>query len=161
QPMVARRELELLERDRVGHAARLRPVARPRTYLRSLDPRLPQAVWMLEIGTLVNFFGSGVAYPFLFIYLHNVRGFALGTGGLVGGLVARASHPGSFTVLFLVDTASYLAMIAFLPLVPSPELPPGTTDAAPRGYLHVLRDRAFVSLSSLNIVYIAAGYATF
>src|SRR5207253_3066119 len=36
-----------------------------------------------------------------------------------------------------------------------------TADAAPRGYLHVLRDRAFVSLSSLNIVYIAAGYATF
>src|SRR5207244_10504154 len=52
-------------------------------------------------------------------------------------------------------------MLAFLPLVPDPELPPETTSAAPAGYLHVLRDRVFVSLAGLNVVFIAAGYATF
>jgi MFS family permease len=53
------------------------------TYFRSLDPRLPRAVWALELGGVVNAFGNGFVYPFLFIYLHNVRGFALGTSGLI------------------------------------------------------------------------------
>ena len=53
------------------------------TYLRGLDPRLPRAVWALEVGGVVNAFGNGSVYPFLFIYLHNVRGFALGVSGLI------------------------------------------------------------------------------
>jgi MFS family permease len=53
------------------------------TYLRGLDPRLPRAVWALELGGVVNAFGNGFVYPFLFIYLHNVRGFALGVSGLI------------------------------------------------------------------------------
>src|SRR5436309_10147411 len=53
------------------------------TYLRGLDPRLPRAVWALEVGGVVNAFGNGSVYPFLFIYLHNVRGFALGVSGLL------------------------------------------------------------------------------
>ena len=58
-------------------------MTRLRAYLRSLDPQLPRAIWMLELGTFVNFFGSGLAFPFLLIYLHNVRGFGYGTAGLV------------------------------------------------------------------------------
>jgi MFS family permease len=234
------------------------------TSLRTLDPQLPRAVWILEAGTLLNFFGTGVAYPFLFIYLHNVRGFGLGTaglvvsligvvalvvgpaagpvldrvggrvtlaaalavsalgfgllplahlpwqaflfavpigfgtgtfwpsisvlltgltpgdrrhhafalqrvalnlglglGGLVGGLIARASDPTTFTVLFLVNAVSFLAMIVFLPLVPEPRLPEGLAPAAAAGYVQVLRDRIFVSIAGLNVVFIAAGYATF
>jgi MFS family permease len=52
-------------------------------YLRSLDPKLPRAVWILEVGFFLNAFGTGIAYPFLVIYLHNVRGLGLGTAGLV------------------------------------------------------------------------------
>ena len=61
-------------------------------YLRSLDPRLPRSVWTMEIGGLANAFGNGLAFPFLFIYLHNVRGFALDTVGLI---VAASAWPGS------------------------------------------------------------------
>src|SRR5947208_14420019 len=53
------------------------------SYLRGLDPRLPRAVWALELGGVVNSFGNGFVYPFLFIYLHNVRGFGLGVSGLI------------------------------------------------------------------------------
>jgi MFS family permease len=53
------------------------------TYLRSLDPKLPRTVWILETGFFLNAFGTGIAYPFLVIYLHNVRGIGLGTAGLV------------------------------------------------------------------------------
>jgi MFS family permease len=55
----------------------------PASYLRSLNPRLPFPVWLLQVGGLTNSFGNGLALPFLVIYLHNVRGFSLGTAGLV------------------------------------------------------------------------------
>src|SRR6202162_6730274 len=53
--------------------------------LRGLDPRLPRSVWTMEVGGFANAFGNGLAFPFLFIYLHNVRGFALPTVGLIAG----------------------------------------------------------------------------
>ena len=37
----------------------------------------------MEAGGLVNAFGNGITFPFLVIYLHNVRGFSLGIAGLV------------------------------------------------------------------------------
>src|SRR5215210_5247995 len=52
-------------------------------YVRSLNPRLPRAVQILQAGGLANSFGNGLAVPFLFIYLHNVRGIDLGTAGLI------------------------------------------------------------------------------
>jgi MFS family permease len=59
------------------------PPMRGVAYLRSLDPQLPLPVWLLQVGGLTNSFGNGLALPFLVIYLHNVRGFSLGTSGLV------------------------------------------------------------------------------
>ena len=58
----------------------MKPVA---AYLRSLNPELPRPVWLLQAGGLANWLGQGIAYPFLVIYLHNVRGISLGTAGLV------------------------------------------------------------------------------
>ena len=67
-------------------------------YLRGLDPRLPRAVWALELGGVINSFGNGFVYPFLFIYLHDVRGFALGLSGLIvatnAGVALVAGTPG-------------------------------------------------------------------
>jgi predicted MFS family arabinose efflux permease len=66
-------------------------------YLRSLDPRLPRSVWILNAGGLMNAFGNGIAYPFVVIYLHNVRGFSLGISGLVlaaSGAAGIACGPG-------------------------------------------------------------------
>lgn len=237
-------------------------------YLRSLDPELPRPIWTLELGTFVNFYGSGLAFPFLLIYLHNVRGFGLGTaglvvatlgvvgivagpaagplidrfggrltlgaalviaalgyalmplvhepwqafalaavvgagggtfwpsvsvlltsltppekrhrafalqrvalnlgiglGGLTGGLIASSSDPSSFTVLFVVDAATYIGMIFVLPFVPEPQLDEALDDTfeAERraGYRTVVRDRVLLSLLALNVVFIAAGYAPF
>ncbi len=62
-----------------------------RAYLRSLNPRLPRDVWILQAGGLANMFGNGVIGPFLIIYLHNVRGISLGIAGLV---VASSSAAG-------------------------------------------------------------------
>ncbi|HSC91637.1 MAG TPA: MFS transporter [Gaiellaceae bacterium] len=65
-------------------------------YVRSLNPHLPRSVQILQAGGLANAFGNGLAIPFLFIYLHNVRGIDLGTAGLVvgtNGAVSLVSGP--------------------------------------------------------------------
>jgi MFS family permease len=56
-----------------------------RAYLRTLNPPLPGSVRTLQAGALLNALGNGLAYPFLFIYLHNVRGIDLATAGLIVG----------------------------------------------------------------------------
>jgi len=40
-------------------------------------------VLTLQVGGLVNAFGNGMVIPFMFIYLHNVRGIGLGLTGLI------------------------------------------------------------------------------
>ena len=233
-----------------------------RAYLRSLDPRLPRDVWLLQLGGVANSFGNGIVLPFLVIYLHDVRGFSLGISGLIvsvaaaaqfagglaagslvdrfapravlgvslllqtigfglfplvhrpwqaflliavegtgsagfwpsqstliarltpagrrhaayaqqrmtmnlgiglggvaGGLIAHVSSPRSFTVLFLLDAATFLAYLAVLGLLadaPPPEVEPGT---APASYLAVLRHRTFLGLWALNFLFVAGGYS--
>lgn len=61
------------------------------SYVRGLDPRLPRSVWTMEIGGFANAFGNGLAFPFLFIYLHNVRGISLSTVGLIAAAGAASA----------------------------------------------------------------------
>jgi MFS family permease len=61
-----------------------------RGYLRSLDPQLPRDVWLLQVGGVANSFGNGIVFPFLAIYLHNVRGFGIATAGIAIAISAAA-----------------------------------------------------------------------
>jgi MFS family permease len=67
-----------------------------RSYLRSLDPRLPRDVYVLELGALVNAFGNGVVLPFLLIYLHNVRGIPFGLAGSAAAVQSAAALGSGF-----------------------------------------------------------------
>ena len=210
---------------------------------------------------MVNAFGNGFVYPFLFIYLHNVRGFALGISGLIvatnagvalvagapggaaadrfgarrtlaaslallaaafalfplvrspwhafclaalvglangvfwpsyhaliaaitpvdrrhagyalqrvstnlgfgiggafAGLIAVSARPGTFTVLFLIDAATYAGFLALLAVVPGGRAAPDPSVEEP-GYRSVLRNRVFLVLLGLNVVFVTAGYA--
>ncbi len=44
---------------------------------------LPGLVLLLQVGNAVNWFGYGLILPFEIIYLHQIRGFAMATAGLV------------------------------------------------------------------------------
>jgi MFS family permease len=82
-------------------------------YLRSLDPRLPRSVWTLEAGGLVNAFGNGVTFPFLVIYLHNVRGFSLATAGFVlaaGSAIGLVAGPAAGPLIDRIGGRTTLAM---------------------------------------------------
>jgi MFS family permease len=85
----------------------------------------------------------------------------IGLGGLTGGLIAGVSHPGSFTVLFLVDAATFLAYVGVLLLIRDPGLPHEEGSAGQASYRAVLRDRVFVGLWTLNFLFVTAGYSLF
>src|SRR5205807_5825713 len=44
---------------------------------------LPRSVLVLQGGSALNYFGTGLILPFEIIYLHTVRGFPTATAGLV------------------------------------------------------------------------------
>src|SRR3954462_15272505 len=238
----------------------------PVSYLRSLDPMLPRQVWLGQIRGVVNSFGNGIVFPFIVIYLHNVRGISfaaagialsggafaalaagfgagaivdrvggrntllvglllqavsfalfplvreawhafallalegagtacfwpgqstllskltpperthsafalqrnsmnlgLGLGGVVGGLIASTRHPGSFTTLFLLDAATFLVFIGVLSTIKEPAVQAPTVESgeAAGGYRAVMRDRNFVWLMALNVIFVAVGYEVF
>jgi MFS family permease len=242
-------------------AERLTPVSALLRYLRGLDPRLPRSVWTMEVGGFANAFGNGLAFPFLFIYLHNVRGFPLptvgliagtsaalgiasipfsgiivdriggkrtligslvllavgfgaytvvhepwqaftasaivgigngafwpsqsaliigltpparrhasfalqrvmrnfgvGLGGVAGGLIATTENATSYSVLFGLDAATFLVFVLVLGFVPDPGLSREETER-PGRYREVFRNRVFLGVVGLNVVYVAAGYA--
>jgi MFS family permease len=74
-------------------------------------------------------------------------------GGTCAGLIATVAHPRSFDVLFLINCATFLAYIAVLTRVPTPELHPERE----RGrWRDVANDRVFVAYTCLNAVFMAA-----
>jgi MFS family permease len=82
-----------------------------RDYLRSLDPRLSRQLWTLLSGSFFNAFGNGVVFPFLLIYLHNVRGIGLGAAGLVLSVVSVAGLAAGPASGVLVDRTGPRAVL--------------------------------------------------
>ena len=87
------------------------------------------------------------------------RNLGIGLGGLSGGLIATTGNPSSYTVLFILDAVTFLVFVGVLAFVPDPPVP--SREGAPAGrYVEVVRDGVFVGVVALNVLYVAAGYAT-
>ena len=86
----------------------------------------------------------------------------IGIGGVVGGLIATTSDPGSFTRMFMLDAATFLVFAAVLAAVrePYPD-EPEAADEEQGGYRAVLRDHNFLALTGLNVLFVAVGYEVF
>ena len=90
-PAITEALADLHRRDLLAGAARLRAgrnVGRPgRTVLARVfavwRTGLPKPVLVLQAGTALNYFGTGLILPFEIIYLHQVRGFSTAIAGLV------------------------------------------------------------------------------
>jgi predicted MFS family arabinose efflux permease len=85
----------------------------------------------------------------------------LGLGGVVGGLIATTHHPESFTLLFLLDAATFVVFVGILATVREPRGDAGPGEDAPAGYRAVLGDRNFLALLGLNVLFVAVGYEVF
>ena len=55
----------------------------------------------------------------------------IGLGGVVGGLIATTADPHSFTVLYLLDAATFLAFVVVLGFVREPRPGPHCRTARP------------------------------
>src|SRR3954452_1129515 len=81
----------------------------------------------------------------------------IGLGGVIGGLIATTVDPGSFTRMFLLDAATFLAFAALL-LLAVHEPPATEAEEHEEGsYRAVLRDRNFLALTALNVLFVAVG----
>ena len=77
-------------------------------------------------------------------------------GGVVAGLIASVAHPSSFTILFVVNGATFVAYLLVLTRIRAPELHP---DRAEGRWRDVTRDRTFVGFSLLNATFMASSIA--
>jgi MFS family permease len=71
-------------------------------------------------------------------------------GGVCAGLIASVAHPSSFTVLFLINCATFVGYIVVLTRVRAPELHPERLHGRWRD---VGRDRVFVAFTLLNAAF--------
>ena len=86
----------------------------------------------------------------------------IGLGAAIGGLIATTADPSSFTRMFLFDAATFLVFAAVLLL--GVKEPPATEleEHEEAGtYRAVLRDRNFLALTGLNVLFVAVGYEVF
>ncbi|MDX6479637.1 MAG: hypothetical protein QOG85_147 [Gaiellaceae bacterium] len=75
-------------------------------------------------------------------------------GGVAAGSIASVRSPGSFTVLFAIDCATFLAYFAVLMRVRAPEL---HSERAGGSWRAVLQDRVFTRFTLLNAAFMTAG----
>ena len=87
----------------------------------------------------------------------------LGLGGVIGGLIASTSHPGSFTTLFLLDAATFLVFVGILATVHEPAAKPLVRDSGPgtgfggTGTLRRLRRESRVDTAPLSATATSSG----
>jgi MFS family permease len=82
----------------------------------------------------------------------------LGLGGFVGGLIVTTADPSTFTMLFLLNAATFLVYIAFLVRLPA-GAPVRVAGVKPGSYRDVLRDPAFLRFALANFIWVAAAVA--
>jgi MFS family permease len=87
----------------------------------------------------------------------------IGVGGILGGLLANVTKPGTFELLYGLDAVSWLVFAAVL--LRMRDVGNAATQDEPRdgeaagGYLVVLRDRSFVRLFLLMTLLVTVGYS--
>jgi MFS family permease len=85
----------------------------------------------------------------------------IGLGSLLGGLIATTADPSSFTRLFLLDAATFVVFVVVLAGVAESRGVEEEHHEAAGGYRAILRDRNFVALLGLNVLFVAVGYEVF
>lgn len=113
--------------------------------------------WLTGQSALLAALVSPEQRPLAFAQQRVFANVGLGLGGAVGGLLVTTTNPATFTTLFVLNAATFVAFGLFVSRVPeSRRRSPGATVGS---YRLALRDRPFVGLLVVNYVYVAAAIA--
>jgi MFS family permease len=114
-------------------------------------------IWLTGQSGLLARLVESAQRPLAFAQQRVVANVGLGLGGAVGGLIVTTAEPATFTVLFLLNAATFVAYAGFLFRVAEP--PPAATRAAGGSYRAALRDAAFLRLLAVNYAFVAGAIA--
>jgi MFS family permease len=113
--------------------------------------------WLTGQSALLARLVDSPRRPLAFAQQRVAANVGLGLGGAVGGLIVVTTQPATFTVLFLLNAATFLVYAAFLVRVHEPAKTVGP--AAAGSYRVALRDRPFTRLLAVNYAFVAAAVA--
>lgn len=121
------------------------------------------AVMQPSLATMIVWCSTPSTRTRAFTMQFFLQNLTLGIGGLVGGQIVDASRPGSFTLLFAIEAAMFLALAGIatsvrLPRAPGLELAPQPKGGGVRA---LLQHRAMVQLCVLGFVVFFACYGQF
>jgi MFS family permease len=109
--------------------------------------------WLTMQSTLLAAITPAEVRHLAFARQRVAANIGLGLGGFAGGFIVITSRPATFTVLFLVNAATFVVYTLFLLRVVVPEVPRKTMAG---GYRQVVADRVFLRLGMANLVIVAA-----
>ncbi|WP_369214630.1 MFS transporter [Streptomyces flavofungini] len=124
------------------------------------------AVMQPALATMIVWSSTPATRTRSFAMQFFLQNLGLGIGGLIGGQIVDESRPGSFTLLFAIESVMFLVLAAIaltvrLPHAPSIQDALPKDASAPGGMRALLRHKAMVRLCVLGFVIFFACYGQF
>ncbi|MFJ3806762.1 MFS transporter [Streptomyces sp. NPDC090073] len=123
-----------------------------------------QAVMQPALATMIVDCSTADTRSRAFATQFFLQNLGLGVGGLIGGHLVDTTRVSSFTLLFAIEAAMFLVLVAVMATVRMPHSPRMEDAPAPSargGWKQLLGNRAMVQLSVLGFVLFFACYGQF
>ncbi|MFF4443157.1 MFS transporter [Streptomyces sp. NPDC001621] len=123
-----------------------------------------QAVMQPALATMIVDCSAADTRSRAFATQFFLQNLGLGVGGLIGGHLVDTTRVSSFTLLFAIEAAMFLVLVAVMATVRMPHSPRMEDAPAPSargGWKQLLGNRAMVQLSVLGFVLFFACYGQF
>ncbi|MFF0451268.1 MFS transporter [Streptomyces sp. NPDC004609] len=123
------------------------------------------AVTQPALATMIVWSSDATSRTRAFAFQFFLQNLGLGIGGLIGGNIVDKSRPGSFTLLFGIESVMFLVLAAIVLTVrlprPVPVRGPRPEGSAGGGMKALLGHKAMVQLSVLGFILFFACYGQF
>ncbi|MQY35606.1 hypothetical protein SRB17_35850 [Streptomyces sp. RB17] len=123
-----------------------------------------QAVMQPALATMIVDCSTADTRSRAFAMQFFLQNLGLGTGGLIGGHLVDTTRVSSFTLLFAIEAAMFLLLVAVMATVRmphSPRIEDAPAQSAKAGWKRLLGNRAMVQLCVLGFVLFFACYGQF
>lgn len=123
-----------------------------------------QAVMQPALATMIVDCSTAETRSRAFAMQFFLQNLGLGVGGLIGGHLVDTTRAGSFTVLFSIEAAMFLLLVAVMLTARLPRAPKGAgvpAESAKASWKQLLGNRAMVQLCVLGFVLFFACYGQF